>query len=78
MFFFSILRCLTHRNWCGLLVTITVIFYSFSLFSPTFKGFPTVVLILEHNIKVFVVVSMVSDGKNDADVFSIFAIRYVM
>ena len=38
---------------------ILLVFVVFS----NFKGFPTVVLILEHNIKVFVVVSMVSDGK---------------
>ena len=37
-----------------------------------FKGFPTIVLILEHNIKVFVVVFLFFGGKHDADVFSTF------
>ena len=66
------------RHFMALLVTITVIFYSFLLFAPTFKDFPTIVLILEHNIKVFVVVSLVFGGKNDADVFSTFTIIHVM
>ena len=36
------------------------------------KGFPTIVLILEHNIKVFVIVFLFFGGKNDVDILSTF------
>ena len=44
-----------------------------NLLGGDFKGFPTIVLILAHNMKVFV---LVFGGKHDVDVFSTFTMAF--
>ena len=42
--------------------------------APSLGWFPTIALMLEHNIKVFVVVFLVFGGKSDADILATFTL----